>query len=59
MTVDTMAKEQQEHKSKKVQVEELEKELDEARAKADEYLDMARHVKADFENYRRRTEQEA
>lgn len=36
----------------------LEKELAETRAKADEYLDMARRVKADFENYRRRTEQE-
>jgi len=33
-------------------------ELAEARAKADEYLDMARRVQADFENYRKRTEKE-
>lgn len=38
---------------------ELEKQLEEARRKADEYLDMARRVQADFENYRRRMEREA
>lgn len=57
-----MAKEQQEQKPKKAgnaKTEVLEKELEEARAKADEYLDMARRVQADFENFRRRTEQEA
>ena len=41
------------------QVEELQKQLDEAKAKADEYLDLARHVQADFENYRRRIDREA
>ena len=30
-----------------------EKELSEAKAKADEYLDMARRLQADFENYHR------
>jgi len=47
--------------SKKVpkKTAELEKQLEEARQKADEYLDMARRVQADFENYRRRTEREA
>lgn len=34
------------------------KERDEARAKADEYLDMARRLQADFENYRKRTERD-
>ena len=32
--------------------------LAEAQAKADEYLDMARRVQADFDNYRRRSQKE-
>ena len=32
--------------------------LAEAQAKAEEYLDMARRVQADFDNYRRRTQKE-
>ena len=38
---------------------ELEKQLAEAREKADEYLDLARRVQAEFENYRRRVDREA
>ena len=38
---------------------ELEAQLKDAQQKADEYLDMARRVQADFENFRRRTEREA
>lgn len=36
-------------------VEQLKAQLAEAQAKADEYLDMARRVQADFENFRKRT----
>lgn len=36
--------------------ENLQPELEKARAKADEYLAMAQRVQADFENYRRRNE---
>ena len=32
--------------------------LAEAQAKADEYLDMARRIQADFDNYRRRTQRD-
>ncbi|AGI48454.1 Molecular chaperone GrpE (heat shock protein) [Thermoplasmatales archaeon BRNA1] len=42
----------------KSQIEETEAKLAAAQAKADEYLDMARRVQADFENFRRRTEKE-
>jgi molecular chaperone GrpE len=34
------------------------KELSEAKAKADEYLDMARRLQADFENYRKRAQRD-
>lgn len=40
-------------------IPELEKQLEEARQKAGEYLELAQHTKADFENFRRRTEREA
>ena len=35
-----------------------EKELSEAKAKADEYLDMARRLQADFDNYRKRAQRD-
>lgn len=39
-------------------VEQLEKELDETRAKAQSFLDLAQRTQADFVNYKRRIEQE-
>ncbi len=36
----------------------LEAELEAANAKAEEYLDMARRLQADFDNYRKRTQRE-
>lgn len=38
-------------------VEELQKQLDEAASKRDEYLQMAQRVQADFDNFRRRNRQ--
>lgn len=38
------------------ETEDLQKQLEQARAKTDEYLAMAQRVQADFENYRRRNE---
>jgi len=40
-------------------LEAMEKELSEAKAKADEYLDMARRAQADFENYRKRAQRDS
>lgn len=66
--VDTMAKEETEDTSKpepksdrkaSKRISELEKQLEEAQQKAGEYLELAQHAKADFENFRRRTEREA
>ena len=42
----------------KDQGEELAKELGEAKALADKYLDMARRLQADFDNYRKRAERD-
>ena len=39
-------------------VEQLEKELEETRAKAQSFLDLAQRTQADFVNYKRRIEQE-
>ena len=39
-------------------VEELQKKLDEAEAKAGEYLQMAQRLQADFDNFRKRTQRE-
>lgn len=39
-------------------VEELQAQLDEAKEQADKYLDMARRLQADFDNYRKRTERD-
>ncbi len=51
-----------ERKGKKAETEEapdLEAELAEARQQADQYLDMARRLQADFDNYRKRTQRDA
>lgn len=40
------------------ETEQLRTQLSEAQAKADEYLDMARRIQAEFENFRKRTEKE-
>lgn len=47
-----------EKKSKSEEIQELKDQLAEAQNKADEYLDMARRLQADFENFRKRTEKE-
>lgn len=50
-----------EHKRSEARDDELETlktRSEEAQAKADEYLDMARRVQADFENYRKRVQKE-
>ena len=39
-------------------LEELQKKLDEAEAKAGEYLQMAQRLQADFDNFRKRTQRE-
>ena len=39
-------------------MEELQKKLDEAEAKAGEYLQMAQRLQADFDNFRKRTQRE-
>lgn len=40
------------------ETEELRSQLAEAQARSDEYLDMARRLQAEFENFRKRTEKE-
>lgn len=46
----------QQAKDAAAELEVVVKERDAARVKADEYLDMARRLQAEFENYRKRTE---
>lgn len=45
-------------KAEEAVVEDTEKLLEEARAQADRYLDMARRLQADFDNFRKRTQRE-
>jgi molecular chaperone GrpE len=51
-------KSKQEEAPKETEEEQTVDPLAEAQAKADEYLDMARRVQADFDNYRKRSEKE-
>ena len=51
-------KSKQEEAPKETEEEQTADPLAEAQAKAEEYLDMARRVQADFDNYRKRSEKE-
>ena len=55
----TAKSEKKEKKPEQVDaLEELQKKLDEAEAKAGEYLQMAQRLQADFDNFRKRTQRE-
>ena len=56
MTAKSEKKEKKPEKSDAM--EELQKKLDEAEAKAGEYLQMAQRLQADFDNFRKRTQRE-
>ena len=56
MTAKSEKKEKKPEKSD--ELEELQKKLDEAEAKAGEYLQMAQRLQADFDNFRKRTQRE-
>lgn len=56
MTAKSEKKEKKPEKSD--ELEELQKKLEEAEAKAGEYLQMAQRLQADFDNFRKRTQRE-
>ena len=56
MTAKSEKKEKKPEKSD--ELEEIQKKLDEAEAKAGEYLQMAQRLQADFDNFRKRTQRE-
>lgn len=58
MSVTGKSERKKEEAQKTAELEQAEAKLSEAQAKADEYLDMARRLQADFDNYRRRTQRE-
>ena len=58
MTDKSKDKSKKKEETPKEETEQKPDPLAEAQAKADEYLDMARRVQADFDNYRRRTQKD-